>query len=188
MRRWQWLLGVSFGTAALIAACGGTSSNGNDNNKDAGSADTSVADTAPAVDTGTDAGEDVDVPSCDTDANLSTLAPPDAALGDAGGSVGKCLACTRTSCSTEVSDCQSDCDCTSTAACLFDCLSQGSSPITCAGQCTGGGIPQGATQGLLVCVVGSCADECNAHFGPQDAGPKDTGAADAIADAPADGG
>ena len=198
MRTIQWLLGASLATVGLIAACSDSSSD-NPPVADAGT-DTSVADTyVPPVDTGApdtgivDSGPAV----CTTDADLSTISPADAALGDSG-SVGTCLACSRAGCGTQLAACQADCDCTVTLSCFFDCIGQaGGSLLGCGQQCGADITTAGPTQDAILCTACGCKAECNVPAvvnsfcpkPPSDASsdaPATDGATDSSSDAPAD--
>jgi hypothetical protein len=191
MRRLHWLVAISFGTGtAIVAACGGSSSNNNDNgNNDSGTADVVVsADTSPASDAADAA--DTNVPACVPDASLNDLNPADAALGDAGGSVGLCLSCTKQNCASQVTECNADCSCVSDLSDLYSCIASGKSILTCGQSLVGGGADQAETD-IGTCVFQSCAKECNINFGPQPGkdgggasdGGGDSSAADGSADA-----
>jgi hypothetical protein len=195
MRRIQWLLGVSLATAAAIVACGDSTTD-TPPAADAGQ-DTSVVDSSKP-DTGVvDSGlPDVveDSATCTSDADLNTLNPADAALGEAG-SVGTCVACGKTNCATELTACQGDCTCTNTLACFYDCIGQpGGSLLGCGQQCGADIQTPGPTQDVILCIACGCTTECNvpaqiakAVCGSKPAdGGTDSAPADAAADAPAD--
>lgn len=119
-------------------------------------ADSSVADGAGDPDAD-------DAAVCRPDASLVTVAPVDAALDDAGASVGTCLGCLKTSCGSQVSACNEDCACNGIFDCVFECLaSVGASFEVCYLEC--GGSPTGGGNtletALGTCTLGSCATEC----------------------------
>jgi hypothetical protein len=177
MRKLHWLLGITAGCAAVgFVACGGSSSDNNNTDKpvtDSGAVTDATQQDAPVtvVDAGADAIEDSAPPPCVNDADLSTITVPDAALGDAGASVGTCLACTKSSCGPEVQDCQDECECRAAISDFYGCLAaDGGSLFGCAsGLAGGGGTPSGATAALGQCVLLGCSDECGLSF-PKDGG------------------
>jgi hypothetical protein len=154
-----------------VFACGG-SSQSTSGGPDSGTLDgtTPVADSATDSSPGAgDANLDAGAVACTIDADLITLAPPDAALSDAA-SVGTCIGCARAHCSAEIVNCNSDCTCNNVFDCLFSCLGTvGGTLIYCyTGQC-GGELPLGNTTGddvpeinLIECAAKSCAAACDA--------------------------
>ena len=175
--------------AVAVLACGGSSQVGA-GASDSGSPDgTSATDSAVPVDL--DAG---DAGICTIDADLRTAAPPDAALDEAGASVGSCIGCARANCGSQISSCNGDCTCNNTFNCLFDCLgSIGGTLLLCYTQC-GGSLSlntPGPETGLVLCAARSCAAQCAAcslykGLCPTDAATPIDSATDAPADAPTD--
>jgi hypothetical protein len=190
---------ASLGAVAIaIVACGGSSSDNPPANTDAGTthnnpdtgvvADTSVADTNVA-DTNV-----ADTSVCVPDADLFTINPADAAIGDSGASIGTCSACLKSKCKTQLTTCEKDCTCASTVACTLDkCLGSANDTqafITCGVQkgCISlsggaGGIAAGGA--ILTCIQGSCATECDIQDGGTAPPPPADGGHDA-ADAKTD--
>jgi hypothetical protein len=175
MRKVQLLVGSVF-VAGLIAACGSTSSNNPPGSQDGGGTDSGGP--TPGVDASdgastADAGQD-SAPSCVIgDADISTLSPPDASLNDAGGSVGACIACAKTSCTADVLACNTDCECNTALVCIFECIGGvGNTILTCAEQCGGIANVDGAEESLLGCAEQKCKAECGQGGGtkPTDAG------------------
>jgi hypothetical protein len=196
MRNWHWLVGVSVVTAAAgFAACGGSSDDGNggtDAGTDVGTKDSGPADTGPA-DTGPAPPGDASVPCVFPDAALGTLDIPDAAIDDAGASIGKCIACSRAKCGTETTTCETDCVCTNAITGLYECLGSGSGFTSCVPPLIPVFQSSASTQALGTCVLGGCQKECGIpNFGGggdagtdsgADAGtPADSGSTDAKAD------
>jgi hypothetical protein len=165
MRKVHFLVGSVF-VAGLVAACGSTSSNNPPGNQDGGGADSGG--TTPGMDSGgdstspVDAGQDTAVACVIGDADITTLSPPDASLSDAGGSVGACIGCAKTSCTADVAACNTDCECNTALVCIFECIGGvGNTILTCAEGC-GGSLsslsgPEGA---LLECADSKCKVEC----------------------------
>jgi hypothetical protein len=191
MRNWHWLVGASVVTAAAgFAACGG-STDDNSGGSDAGK-DVAAIDSSPGADTGpADAGPgpvDSSIPCVFPDADLTTISPPDAALNDAGASLGTCLACTQTKCGTQLKACNGDCTCASTIAGFYECLGKpGGSLFGCAGSLGSGGLSNPATSGLVTCVGQGCTAACGVPTtggtdSGTDAGPVDSGSTDAKTD------
>lgn len=164
MRTRHWLIGL-VGGSALVAAVGGGCGGSTDNNPGGGDAgnDTTTnpmpdvitpVDQSVSMDTGVtpaDAGPDV----CSVDADLNTIAPPDAALlADA--SVGTCISCTRTSCMGGVTACNADCACKSALTDFITCVANGSPFTTCASAAE----TEPAAQSLAACILLSCTNAC----------------------------
>jgi len=171
MRLRYWLL---FGTVSASALALGTLGVGC-----GGSSDDSTA-------TGEDAGQDVtqqdhaapqDVvsepaPATCPDADLLTYSPPDAAINDAGVTVGECIACIRgpSGCQALAQACNNDCDCKTGVIEFGDCVGQGKPLFSCAAPL----LKNSAGQALGACVFQKCAEQCGL--------PVDAGGADADAD------
>lgn len=192
-------------TAVAILACGGSSQ------VTLAPTDGGADGTAPVSDSAVDAPIDLDAAdaadaavACTIDADLETAAPPDAALDEAGASVGTCIGCARAHCGSQISTCNKDCTCNNTFDCLFNCLGGvGGTLLLCYTQC-GGSLSLGSggpESGLVLCAARSCAAQCAAcslYAGlcPADAAtPVDSSAPgdsatdapnDATSDAPAD--
>ncbi len=157
--------------AVAILACGGSSQNAPAPGSDSGASDVSSppsggdASSTDATVAPDDAGEDSAV-MCTPDADLRVAAPPDAALDDAGASVGTCIGCARAHCAPQIATCNSDCTCNNTFNCLFDCLGQIGGTLTgcyveCGGSLTGGGASSNEIA-LAECAFKSCAPACAA--------------------------
>jgi hypothetical protein len=195
MRAVKMLFTGSIAAAAVaILACGGSSqvpSNPTDSGIPDGTApgDSSLADGPVDLDAGDGA------TMCTIDADLETKAPPDAALDEAGASVGTCIGCARAHCASEITTCNGDCTCNNTFNCLFDCLGGiGGTLLLCYTQC-GGSLSLnsgGPESGLVLCAARSCAAECAAcslykGLCPSDAAtPLDSAAMDSAVDAPSE--
>jgi hypothetical protein len=166
---------------AVVVACGSTTSNNPPGSgADGGGSDSGGAnnggDASDASSTA-DSGQD-SAPSCVIgDADISTLSPPDASLNDAGASVGACIGCAKTNCSTDVAACNTDCECNTALVCIFECIGGvGNTLLTCAEQCGGLANVDGAEETLLGCAEKSCKAECGQGGGgtkPTDAGGQD---------------
>jgi hypothetical protein len=196
--------GLVAGSIALVAvaagACGSTTS------ETTGTSDAGPDVAAPGLDSSTlaDTGDDGGL-ACVIDADLTTAAPPDAALNDSGASVGTCISCARTTCSSGVVACNTDCACNVAFDCLFNCLSGVGGALTfCAASCFGSATSGGDAGGgggvagilnsldpdernLLLCAATQCGDPCGVGGLLGGNGGGDSGAAaDASADAPID--
>ena len=192
-------LGVLFFGAAVAIACGGTSTSDNPPGGDAGvdsstgnenTTDASDSSSSSPDDAGSDTGsEDACVP---VDADLLTLAPADAAINDAGATVGTCLACAQTKCESQLTTCNGDCSCTVGFVCFSNCIGGvGNSLLDCAGQCFGSlAAVEGNTAelGVVSCAAKSCASECGTSGlgGGKDSGATDSGETDGSSDSSAD--
>jgi hypothetical protein len=113
--------------AVAIFACGGSTPDTSGGVTDSGTPDAvvgPVADSSSGADAtnGTDANLDAGPAVCTIDADLTVLAPPDAALNDSGASVGTCIGCARAHCASEIVNCNADCTCNNVFDCLFNCL------------------------------------------------------------------
>jgi len=159
----KFVTGSAASVVVAIAACGGSSEappaiDSGVSGDGAAGGDSSLADGGPASE---DASDDV----CVTDANLLTATPADAALNDSGASVGTCIACAQTHCSTQIDTCNGDCVCANEFTNIFDCLSGvGGSLLTCYIQ-FGGSLGSGsnadpAETALGECAIKTCAAEC----------------------------
>jgi hypothetical protein len=191
---------VGAGTLALaMAACGGSSQA-----PPGGAIDSGVGDgTTPTTDSSfadSPVGPDANDGACVfTDANLNTATPPDAALDDAGASVGTCLSCAQANCQSDVTACNGDCACETVFDCAFNCLSSvgGSLEvcyIECGGSLTGSKVDPVETS-LGECALKQCPTECavctiSPKLCPAEAGTPvndaGTDASDAAADAAED--
>jgi len=168
--------------AVAIVACGGSSDAPPGKTTDAGTADDGSA-----------ASEDAN----DANVNLFTATPVDAALNDAGASVGTCIACAQTTCEKQVAACNDDVACDSTFACAFNCLGEVGGTlagcyIQCGGSLSGANVDPVETA-LGQCALKSCATECavcsispKLCATPTDAGTPVTDASSDL-DSPADG-
>ncbi len=197
MRVRPWLFGVSSGlllAGLTAAACGGTSVDGPAKADSGGAAQDAPIDTMlpPAPDTGADATQDDAGSMCSTDADITTAALPDASLGDGASSIGRCAACVQTTCKTELSACNDNCDCKGALVDFFTCYSGGSPILTCGASLIGlSGDARTLGQKIGLCIdpafIGlpgdGCKVECavSSFFG--DAG-KDSASTDSATDSP----
>jgi len=165
MRARHILLLVAVATCSvtgLLVACGGTADDtvtpdaGNDVTvdapKDLGAPD--VVDAGPAP--------------CQSDADLFTIPIPDGSLGDSGGTVPACGNCLKTSCKTDISDCNQVCDCKDAVIGLYDCLAKGKPLQTCGLQNFLGASQD--TQNIGLSLVGCASSKCKLECGLSDAG------------------
>jgi len=163
--------------AGLLAACGGTADD--TVTPDAGADVTVDAPKDVAPDVVVDAGP----APCLTDADLFTMPLPDGNIGDSGGTVPACGTCLKTSCQTDISDCNKVCDCKDAVVGLYDCLSKGKPLQTCGIQNFLGASQE--TQNIGFSLVGCASSKCKTECGLTDAGlpnldggdsgPKDAG-------------
>jgi hypothetical protein len=179
-------LGVTLFCGLVAIACGGTATSDNPpgGGNDAGP-DATNNNNPPIGSDGGDAsmpsGDD-DSGACVIDADILTLAPPDAAIDDAGASVGECLACAQTTCSSQLSACNADCSCNSGFTCFANCIGGiGNTLLTCVGSCFPGGISaleSNPTElGVISCAGQSCTAQCGTAsiLGGGGGGKKDGG-------------
>jgi hypothetical protein len=170
VRHWLFVFSVGFGLAgAFGTGCGGTTDNGTGTTTDGGGTpdvtkETAASDTYSPPDTSTISDAAV---ACAVDADLTTYAPPDAALGDSGKSVGTCIACIRSACPTQLSDCNNDCDCKGAVIDFIACVQAGDKTlIQCGYQVFGPlGFSNLPAVHLGYCLQSSaCPGECAANF------------------------
>jgi hypothetical protein len=180
--------------AIAIVACGGSSAAPPGSSTDAGGGGDGT--TTQGGDSGgipTDASL---LDTADAFVDLFTATPPDAALNDAGASVGTCLSCAQTKCEADVAACNADQACDSVFACAFNCISEiggtfAGCYLQCGGSLTSGGADPTETA-LGKCALQQCPTECavcsiSAKLCPTDAGtPVDSGETDTGTDAPSD--
>jgi len=184
MRRMQWLLGASLGTAAValvVVACGGSTNDNPGGPQDSGTPDTAKPDTSPPVDAA-DAAPPEDA-ACVPDSSIGAVNLPDAAIDDAGASIGRCVACGEAKCSDGVAACNKDCQCVKDLTGFLSCMGGGGSLLQCGGPLVSGAddTEKAATQ----CFALTCGDECGIHLNPQqDSGTPSDASADAPSDAP----
>ena len=163
---------ASCSVTGLLVACGGTADD--TANLDAGK---DVTVDAPK-DLGAPDVVDAGPTPCLTDADLLTMPLPDANIGDSGGSVQACGTCLKTSCNSDISDCNKICDCKDAVVGLYDCLGKGKSLQTCGIQNFLGASQE--TQNIGLSLVGCASSKCKVQCGLSDAGfPVDSGAKDA---------
>jgi hypothetical protein len=75
---------------------------------------------------------DAGVGSCPAGKDISKIAPLSAALGNAGATVGGCVACAETSCRSQLGACTADCPCATSAPAFVACLAtESASPQDC---------------------------------------------------------
>jgi hypothetical protein len=161
-------LGVSalFISGLVASGCGGDSASpapASDAGHETGAQDTA----APPQDTGPETATDAS--TCTIDADLNQINPPDAGL-EGGTSVGICLGCIKTACSSQLSDCNKDCECNNLIVGALQCYEAGGKIETCAGGVAGA---DNVAQQLGACLYLSCRQDCAQTA---DAGAKDGGA------------
>jgi hypothetical protein len=159
----RFFAGSLSAVAVVIVACGGSSEGppgANDSGVNGDGAtlnDSSLGDGSAAGDDGGDA-------CVPTDASLSQATPADAALNEAGASVGTCIACAQASCLKEINDCSADCACENVFTDVFDCLSGvGNTLLSCFLQFSGsvgGSNTNPAELALAQCAVKTCTSAC----------------------------
>jgi hypothetical protein len=163
MRIRHWLIGLGVLVPVTLVTAGGCGGS-EDEPTDAGSTEAAVdavaKDVAPdnaVVDSG---------PSC-IDADLATLTPDDAALNDAGASVGTCVTCTRANCNTFLTQCNADCDCKEAVVAFYGCVAKGGGLQSCGLKHLGGlgGNAAAIGQNLGLCVASSCRQQCGVPDG-----------------------
>lgn len=166
------VLGLSLFSGAFMFACGGdeTTPTPVDAGKDV------------TVDAAKDVGIDAPIDAgCLTDANLTSLVPPDAAIGDSGATLPGCASCLKTKCSTDINDCNKLCECKDAVVGVYQCLGQGKGFQQCALANFIGAGPdtQAIGQSLGTCAVRNCYGECGIGSlfsdAGTDSGPKDAG-------------
>lgn len=177
MRARHWLTLASVGSLVVLGLAAGCGDTDEATPARADGGGDAVSDTAAATD-----GKKEAAPVECVDADITTLSSiPDAALGDAGKSIGTCASCIKSNCTAELDACQDDCDCRDSVLSFFTCVGSGKSITAC-----GAGL---VSAGSAATALGGCALQsgCAAECGQ--GGPTGTDAAsDAPADAPADGG
>jgi hypothetical protein len=106
----------------------------------------------------------VTLPSCPGATDLTVLEVPDAALGDAGLNLPGCYGCVKASCATQLSTCNTACDCRQGVAAATACMADGGYKL---GECLAvlddegdGGIDQTAVE-VSNCLEQSCMPKCN---------------------------
>lgn len=165
----------------LLVACGG-----------------SADDTAPpdagndvTVDAPKDVAPDVVVDAgpapCLTDADLLTMPLPDGNIGDSAVSINVCGTCLKTSCKSDISDCNAVCDCKDGVIGFYDCLSKGKSLQTCGLQNLILGVTP-ETQTIGYSLVGCASSKCKNECGLNDAGLPNVDAGDSGPNDAGDGG
>lgn len=166
--RVRYGLALIFAAIPAVAILGqGCSSDTEDNTT---TQDASTGDALPKQDVQT---VQDSAPTCDVDADLTTFAPTDASLNDAGASVGLCVGCMRQSCSSGIAQCNDDCECTRAVVKFYDCMSAGGSLEKCGQQSFIGlqGTSGAIAQTLGLCMLQFCTDKCGVP--DQDGGPGD---------------
>lgn len=162
---------ASCSVAGLLVACGGTADD--------------TAQTDAGKDVTVDAPKDLGAPDvvdsgpapCLTDADLFTVAIPDGNIGDSGATVQACGTCLKTSCQSDISDCNKVCECKDDVISLYDCLAKGKGLQSCGIQNFLGASPETQNIGLSLvgCASSKCKTECGLNDGgtASDSGPKD---------------
>jgi hypothetical protein len=168
--------GLSLASGALLLACGGTEDT--PAVVDAGK-DSTTNDAAPDV-----AQEAAVEAGCLNDASLTSLVPPDAAIGDSGATLPGCASCLKTKCGSDIGDCDKVCECKDAVIGVYKCLGQGKSFQQCAAANFIGAGQETQAIGLSLgqCATANCNAACGLSSLFQDGG------ADAKADAPSDAG
>ena len=149
-----------FAAGFAVQACGSTTNDspatGTDSGADVSEAstpkDTSVADVADTA------------PPCDPNADILS-GIMDASIADGASSVGVCLGCAKSKCSTEIDSCKMDCDCQGIAGGALECFAMAkgvqSKLLACVGPFT---TTPKSTQNIGIaltgCIQQSCTDEC----------------------------
>lgn len=158
-----------FGAAFGIEACGSTTNDA-----------VTAADSGPeaAVEAGikdTNAPDVFDsAPPCDPNKDLF-VGIMDASIADGASTVGVCLGCAKSKCSTEIDKCKMDCECQTIAGSALECFAMSggvqSKLFACVGPfATAPKATQNIGIALAGCLQQDCKDECaTAQF--QDAGP-----------------
>jgi hypothetical protein len=96
-------------------------------------------------------------PAC-VDASLTSLAVPNASLGDAGVTVADCYTCMQTACQSQLAACNEDCTCHPAAASIPACLAAGMDNI---GECSAGLQFNTAGGGVIGCLTQNCIRTCS---------------------------
>ncbi len=187
MRASQWLLGLATTSAilgAVAAGCGGSPTSGTPVKEAGADVSADVAQEAATPEAATDSGA-----ACDVTANLTSLAVPDASIGDSGASTDGCYACIQSTCSTQLSACNADCTCKTDVVTLLECLGTGGSVISCGETLYATSGSDTAAIALLTCLAGpalggsgaGCLTPCGYSLAEGGVLPTD-----AAADAPAE--
>lgn len=168
---------ASCSVTGLLVACGGTADD--TVTPDAGS---DVTVDAPKDLGAPDVVVDAGPPPCATDADLFTISVPDANIGDTGVSVQACATCLKTSCKSDITDCNAVCECKDAIISVYDCLGKGKALQTCGIQNFLGAGQE--TQNIGVSILGCASSKCKDECGLADGGllPSDSGAKDASDD------
>ena len=147
-----------FGAAFGIEACGSTTNDGptgTDSGADvseAGIKDTSAPDVFEAA------------PPCDPNKDI-LQGIMDASIADGASTVGVCLGCAKSKCSSEIDQCKMDCDCQAIAGSALECFAMSggvqSKLFACVGPfATAPKATQNIGIALAGCVQQDCKDEC----------------------------
>jgi hypothetical protein len=168
MRKVRFLVaGTLVGLVAFVCgACGSSTSNnpaggGSDAGPGGSGNDGASSTLGDSGDAGSVTSEDAAVACVPDDADIETLNPADAALDDAGASVGTCIACAKSKCASDVTSCNGDCSCNTALVCIFDCIGGvGNSLLTCAEQCGGTSNLDSTEEALLLCAASNCKTQC----------------------------
>ena len=184
MRHFVFLASSAFVAIGLaMVGCGG-SSDSTTPPPDAANDITAVDQSAPDVNDA--ANQDAGSDACEADGDLLNANVPDADLFDGGSSVGLCVGCIRSSCSTQVGACNDDCGCRSAIIDAYGCLSTNASDPTACFQ-NAATLPAGSRD-IAVAILLCAEQKCPSCQPPKGDGGRDSGdAGDASQDAP-DGG
>jgi hypothetical protein len=96
---------------------------------------------------------------CPAGKDITTIALPEAPIGDAGATVSGCIACAKSSCSAQLAACNAECTCESSVPAFAECLATGMYTFD---QCTeffSFWLDPASTQ-LPLCLSQSCASQC----------------------------
>ena len=125
---------------------------------------------------GTDAGTDSatakdSAPPCDPTADFTSKIP-DASIADGASTTGVCVACAKSKCATEVSNCNKECGCQTIASTALECYAKNpSNPLSCAaGFLSASSTTQAVGLAMFQCLREECADDCAANAFDPDAG------------------
>jgi hypothetical protein len=187
MRAMQWALGL--GAALTMGGAVATGCGSSDNsNPPADSGPDVVADHSTqdvgAMDTGSsDAAMDMGMMACMSDADLTMIMVPDAALPDAGGiSLAACVNCLEGMCHSQLESCNMDCTCHDAIAGALPCIQMMGLSLTCLGTMI---LTDPAGMALGACALSNCGAGICTPGGGGDGGGGDS-STDSAVDAPVD--
>jgi hypothetical protein len=97
---------------------------------------------------------------CTTGKDITMIALPEAAIGDAGATVSGCLACAKASCQVQVAACNGECACESSAPAFVECLATGMYTLDQCAEFFSFWLDMAGVQ-LPLCLSQSCASQCS---------------------------